>query len=444
MPRHLLAAATLILALATAATAVSPATPPAPPAPTTPPSLPTTTPASQPDPARWAALLQNLGSSDFAQRDAAQKQLDQTTWRDLDLLKKSITSTADPEVKSRLEARLAVINEEIAANPPPISVNFQNASLTEVADTFSKLLGISLDVWPPSNSFRETFTLTATDQPFWKVFLDLSNQHGLSFQDSGRQLRLTGQGDSWRRAVIVGPIAVFPQSITRQRSANLQNNPGAELGSESMQLSCNVAVDPRLHIISYANPTFTEITDDVGNTLLRQAAPTQTNISSDFNRTLQSAYAPLPIPEKKGTRIASAKGLARFIVQTAEDHIDIDHPQDKNGQSFPFANTTFKLDRFTVQQNANNAAISFSLSAQSPSPIRLGGIVGDRQDDPKSYLTISFVDANGKTAFTTTLRGSSGGSCSGNYTAPFTIRISIPTKTKDLSIPFELKDLPLP
>ena len=59
-------------------------------------------------------------------------------------------------------------------------------------------------------------------------------------------------------------------------------------------------------------------------------------------------------------------------------------------------------------------------------------------------MGLTILDATGKTVQTTTLRGSTSMSLTGNYPAPFKLRLSVPTKTKDITYPFELKDLPLP
>jgi hypothetical protein len=272
----------------------------------------------------------------------------------------------------------------------------------------------------------------------------LSAQHPLSLQDMSHELQLQDQSSGWRHGVIAGPVAVFPESISRQRTATLQNDPGNVLSPEIMSLNCRVAVDPRVKIVGIANPVFSEVTDDAGNSLVKP--PTDPERLETYyggpSLSFRNAYASLAIPAKKGTRITSAKGKVHFVVQTAEDRLDIADPQTKNGQLITFAGTTFTLDRFTVQNNGGGVSVSFSLGSQSSRDIfkalpNLGG-----QEPPAPTLTV--LDANGRVAMTTVLRGNSGGSLMGNYTPPFKLRLSIPTKTKELTFPFGLQDLPLP
>ena len=411
---------------------------------------PSPTPASAPiDPTRWPALIQQLGAEDFAQRQAAQKELDQTTWRQLAALQKFADAAIDPEIKARLTARLAALQEDIAANPPPISVNFKDATLTEVADTLSKALGIKLHINGVGANVR--YTLSATDKPFWEVFLALSRQYGLSLQDMGGQLCLMTQGSQgWRTGLIAGPVAIIPQAITRQRTAALQNAPGTELGAENMSLYCTALIDPRVRIVKYAPLVFTEIIDDAGNTLLRRSDTPVANAdlidASGRSILPQAAYASLQIPKKAGTRIVSAKGFIQLLVQIGEEYVEIADLEKKNGQSFDVAGRTVRVSHFLVQGTPKNSSINLNMDLVStpPNPAANLNPNGMNAATAATGVTATLIDADGKSVFTTTIRGSSSASVSGSYTAPFKIRLSVLTKTKDITIPFELKDLPLP
>src|SRR5207249_338252 len=109
------------------------------------------------------------------------------------------------------------------------------ATLQEVADKLSVAMNIKFDSWPP-NSFRESvqFTLSAREQPFWQIIADLARQQGFTLQETNNQLRLNTQsGSTWRRMVVSGPVAIMPQSIQRQRTADLQAVNGKELTNET-------------------------------------------------------------------------------------------------------------------------------------------------------------------------------------------------------------------
>lgn len=431
MHKHILAAALLLASLSAAAGANPP-----------------TAPASQPDNARWQAIIKQLGADDFAVRSAAQKDLDQMTWRQLDFLRHAADTAADPEVKARLAARVVAIEEDQAINPPPISLELKDATTADVADAFSKILGLKLEVWPPhGNGQNFLYTLSAKEKPFWEVFMELARQHPLSLMDIGNQLNLSSQsGQSWRTGMIVGPVAIFPQNITRQRVANIQADQGQELTPESGTLYCQVVIDPRVCLVKYSNPIFTSIVDDVGNVLHREAANAGNLWDVNGHISIQGISASLQIPEKKGTRIVSAKGTFHFVAQTAEEHAVIDDVEKKVGQSFTVAGTSVRVSRFTVQdQPNNNANISMTLDAG------IADAAGHFQErlgpNPNAFpaVALTLLDSTGKIAFTNNFRaGSMGASVGGQFTGPYKLRLSIPTKTKDITLPFELKDLPLP
>src|SRR5262249_54640447 len=133
------------------------------------------------DDARWKELLKQLASEDFRTRDGAQKVLGKSTWRDLAALRRLAEGAADEEVKARLAQRVTEIEDEIAVNPPPVSLDIKDASVSEMTDALSQAMGIPMDGIPINGPRTDkTFTLSVKEQPFWEVFLELSRQHGLS------------------------------------------------------------------------------------------------------------------------------------------------------------------------------------------------------------------------------------------------------------------------
>jgi hypothetical protein len=229
-------------------------------APANPPAAPATVPTSQsaPDPARLPALIQRLGNADFAQREAAQKELDQATWRDLDLLQKAADATTDPEIKARLAARIAAISEDLAVNPSPISLELKNASLREVADALGKAVHVKFEVRDGfAPGLEPRFTLSAKDQSFWEVFCELSRQRSIVLDAHSTPWILMIQDSGWRAKVPFGPLLVIPTDITRQRKVLLPD----QLQPETMTLHCTFILDPRVVVLKFGRPHFTEIRD---------------------------------------------------------------------------------------------------------------------------------------------------------------------------------------
>jgi hypothetical protein len=174
--------------------------------------------------ARWAGVVERLGSAEFAAREAAQKELEKSTWRDVEALERIAGGSGDAEIKTRLAGRVEALREEMAWNPPPISVRLEKANRTETAAALSKALGLPMEVWPPERKElfvrQDVFTVNAVEKPFWEVLLELSAQHPLCLNDI-EGLRLVNSSEPWRRGTVVGPVAVFPQRIVRERIADL-------------------------------------------------------------------------------------------------------------------------------------------------------------------------------------------------------------------------------
>jgi hypothetical protein len=377
--------------------------------------------ASQPDAGRWADTLRRLAASDFAQREAAQKDLDQLGWHQLDFLRASANDVRDPEIKARLTARVTAIEEDLAVNPPPLNITLKNANLAEVAAALSNALGMQLDYVP--TKAETLFTLRAENQPFWEIFTELSRQHGLVLHAGSRVRIECSDDEAWRKGVILGPVAVFPQPIGRRRASP----PLRDSGQELLYLDYALAIDPRVHVVRSAGVQLTEITDDAGNLLAQQPIMRGVVDRSPMN-TVQNVTTPLAIPAKLGSRIASAKGRISFSAQISEDRLEIPDLETKVGQTFHFAGISVAL---TPQIQPETKAII---------DLRVDSDAKDRR------VTLILLDSKNQIAVNDWVDGSYGQSfqARGPFTAPFKAVLSVPTRTKSVTIPFELKDLPLP
>ncbi len=411
----------------------------------------TTAPATQD--ARWAPIIERLGDNDFAVREAAQKELDKTDWRQLDFLRSAAAAAQDPEIKARLAGRVTAIEEDLAANPPPISLTLKDASPQDVANAFSKILGTPLELWPPGNGFgpgfggagRISFTLDTHEKPFWEVFFALARQHPLAFQDMGNRIALTTQGNNWHTPVIAGPLAVIPTDLVRTHRVDLQN-PQAQQ-PETLTLQCTFALDPRLHIVKYSTPVFTQVKDDRGNDLSTPSGGGQVWEGGMAQRAMvQSSATNLRLTEPRGTRIVSAKGTTEVVVQIGEEKLEIANADTKSGQSFQFAGRTFELK--TLKADPIQKSVEFSVSISGGAGGAGGGLLNRIGGGAGSAPGISFqILDNANTLIDSNVinGGGIGGSTSGMpFVLPLKIRLATPTKTKTVTIPFELKDLPLP
>lgn len=152
----------------------------------------------------------------------------------------------------------------------------------------------------------------------------------------------------------------------------------------------------------------------------------------------------LQIPENPGTRIISAKGSIRYLLQIADEHMDIPNVEKKEGQTFDIAGCSVKLTRMLVQNGTINLALALTAFSGPGAVIGPPGMAVRGDDGSTQPVMATLLDANGKALFNSTVRVSMSTSLSGNFAAPLKLRLSVPTKTKDVTYSFELQDLPLP
>lgn len=387
------------------------------------------------------ALLQQLGASDFAQREAAQKQLDMMSWRDLDWLRQAVRTGTDAEVRARLAARVAAIEEEVASNPPPVSLELKGASFDVMVDALSRITGTRLDSRPPRVPVPENYvyTLSAHEEPFWQVFQKLSAQDGFRFVYEGGG-RLGRFGPDWKEGAIVGPVAVFPLAIERRRRSQLQVDRSKAIEPETMSLEYIVAVDPRVRIIDFIDCDITDVIDDRGNVLRKAQFEKFMGGSRGFSQdeTFELKSVSLLIPSKLGKTIASAKGQASFRVPVVQEKVDIADPENKVGQEFKLAGTTVTLKRFVVQgSRAAVTGVEMDFEGKENADAKPG-----YAEPAVAYVV---TDARGMPVCNGTFREKASVEADeGHFSGPVVLHLSIPTKIKEVTVPFELKDLPLP
>jgi hypothetical protein len=376
---------------------------------------------AQPAP-NWTDLLKRLGSPDLAVREQAQQDLHQVSPKYLPAAKHFADQATDAEVRARLQNRLAEMADELAIDPPPITLDIKNATLRVTAAALSKALGVPLEVWPPGaddSFFANRFTFKGTDQAFWDVFAALNRQHALQLQGS----RLMEHGEYQRMMARSGPFAIFPTRITRSATIMFQQTPDKQAQPEQITLTCDILVDPRLKMLrDDARVEFTEVTDDAGNALLKSGAGRGGDgrpYMPDF--TWQHSVS-LNIPHKMGKKIAVAKGLIHCQVKLAEAAVEVSNFESKFHDPITVGDQTLTFTDFEVKHET----ISFTCSASEGPPLEL-----------------LFTDAK-NASFKESVSGSLESSFGGEYVAPVTLRIAVPTKAKAIAVPFELKNLPLP
>jgi len=403
--------------------------------------------------ARWTDLARKLADENPEQRNAAQQELEKANWRNLPALERVVTAVADPEAKARLSERIAAIHEDLAINPPPLTVHFHQASLQEVAAVLGKQLDTRIEIFPEPIPALDigSFTLDATDTPFWGIFLQLSRQHPLQIEtglSTKGTMRLVTNGAGWRTGVLAGPLLIVPQTITRSRTLDFQDDGTPPL--EVMRMTCLWAVDPRVKVAQMGSMGFSSIVDDAGKNLLPEAAPDGRVVFS--NVTMRTVYTnanmALLVPEKREARIASAKGFVQMAVALQNAQVEVADPGAKIGDSIPVGGHTIQITSFKYLDTAQ-PRVDFHLDLDGgPMAAPARGPVGAPPRAASSAsgtrVEVTTIDATGREISHAAFSAGGFTASLGGFTAPVKLRFNLASKTKEVKIPFEFKDLPLP
>jgi hypothetical protein len=222
-----------------------------------------------------------------------------------------------------------------------------------------------------------------------------------------------------------------------------------QLQPETTILRCTFILDPRVIVLKWGEPRFTEIRDDLGNDLappldLRANAKGGENLldaMEAFHGHVMSPDIALKTADKRGTRIVSAKGSVHYLVQTAAERMEIADAETKVGQTFEIAGNTVKLDSLNLRPDRSSVNFNMQLARPAPQPANIDANMGPPAGRPRVNVTVT--DATGQEICVGAIQGSMRIRYT-PITPPLKLHLSVPTKTKDLVIPFELKDLPLP
>jgi hypothetical protein len=274
-----------------------------------------------------ANILQNLGSSDFAVRDAAQAALSKIPSDQFDTLKQAAAAAPDAEVKARLEQRLAEIQRVLLFHPGGITIDVTKAPLADVVKLINAQVKETKGPVGPVDFLQArgpkagSFTLHIKNASFVDVLRAMNEQYPLNFISSNSvaipiEIADTpGSLPAWSYSAD-GSFA-FLTTITKL-APFVQDNVLVE--PAKFRVQCRMFFDPRVHLAWYeTNPHWT-MQDDRRHILVGdnpQAAPNRWPVLN--LRQVNRFEERLLIPDRPGTRIVTGKTLLHCAV--AEDFI---------------------------------------------------------------------------------------------------------------------------
>ncbi len=393
------------------------------------------------NPQAVAALLKDLASDDFATRDRAQRQLDQTPLSARDDLARLADATTDPEAQTRLRGRVELLDDLRVTSTPPISLDVRDAPLADVAAALAKATGQAMTTSISPANANERYTLKADNLPFWEIHRQLSAQHPLWFNVGVNDIRINRDNVAWRDENLVRGMAVFIQDVkappTPRAGAAVNTRYTSTLG---------LGIDPRICILQLKPPEFANITDNAGTrwTATPESAYTST-ISLGRGIAFTRPFTLEPAAAAVGKTIPALRGAFPIVVQSAVESKSLDPAKDALNMPFILGNLQISVTQCSVADGSPgvNATIKFDLAVH---------VAPGKDTDPPPFpigpVTVNILDATGKTVIVRTLPlgfiGTMANALSVPATPPVTMRLDVTTAVREVKVPFEFKDVPLP
>ena len=302
-----------------------------------PPAAPTPQEKAQLD-----ALVTRLSDDDWKAREKAQQDLTRFGPGAAPRLKEVLAGAKDPELRTRVEAILKLIEQNDATGPTFVTLHLSAAPAALAFDELARQAGAKLETNPPGLLARDGIapvTIDADRQPFWDVLRKLCGTCGVRPERSGGgKLLLTGDDGSWARrpAVLSGPFLVTANEafVTRgvrfgapKAAANPppRPDPRAQGVFDHAQVQLEAFFEPKLHGAAWSPGNVVSARDAGGLSLVipRGAEPRRRSTYGPGRTGEWEATVWLAAPDRGARVLAALNFNSTFTVQTGIESIEL-------------------------------------------------------------------------------------------------------------------------
>ena len=415
--------------------------------------LPATRPAAEVE-----QLIVQLNDDNWRVRQAAQDKLVAIGDPIAARIEQLLEETPEEEVRTRAAAILRQVETHSRLAPTPITLHLKDATPKQAIEQLSQQAKVEIAVWPDWiwKQAQGNITIDADRQPFWVVLNQVCDQAGLSVQTHGGSSKITIHSgrNNWSRRPrdVQGCFITTAENATRNHHVDF----GApENINSSFSLNLRVLVDPKLRVLRAAyTPEVMTAKDENGNSLIRGGfARGEDYRSASWGATWSWDFSvPLVHAPETGKKIALLKGTLRFLVQEKSDVWEIpDIASVKNAERI------IPIGKYIVQELKKNGKENYELKIAIEHDRNIVTHQNMLTDWSGLQAAIRLVDAEGR-SYQTSGGGGGGGDGKLQYNLHFFARNDagqtpgdpvkliweIPTSTKEMEVPFEFRDLPIP
>ena len=254
----------------------------------------------------WSA---QLTSDDWKTRQKAMEKLIELGEDALPVLQKLQNTSPDHEIRTRASAAIAQILENRLVGPSPITLDLQNAPAEQV---FAEL-GRQAHTTVRAPKSLGPLSLKVDHRPFWEVVETLCLEHNLEL--NGTEFAQNGSDWLQKPTVLAGPLLIRADRLTRTATVLLR--PPGQI-DEEFNISLTVYAEPKLRVLDFSSSVkLDEVNDELGHSLI---PPEESNVEAYGNVRSPSTIhweigATLHHPKGTGTKIVKFRGQTKLLVQ---------------------------------------------------------------------------------------------------------------------------------
>jgi hypothetical protein len=411
-----------------------------------------------------AKLIEGLGARDVRIRDTAQKAISELGVETLPELQKA-RSSADPEVRRRLDELIPPLARKLALAPKLITLHMMNRPIKDVLAELSRQTGYKIGSWPeePTAKDPNVFTFHLDKVPFWQAMDQVCEAGGLILQQGygDDTLRVYGQDSYVPFTSYHGAFRVVATGFSYSRNnqfGQLPRNIGfnqAGAQRDSLQLSVMIAVEPKLPMLRAGQVRILEAEDDEHHSMLATSA---TGPGDPFSRRyyypggyrsfLHNSQAPLLLASKTAHLVKKVRGVIPVTIVSEQTQILVtDRLLTAKGKKFKVAGATFSVEDVS-EQPGKQYQIRLTITEDSRNSLNDGSLVQsiqqrlqiqDEKGVARQFNLMSInMNNNNSVQFTFNLMPPAG-----NAGLPNRL-VYLAWETLDHDVEFEFHDLPLP
>jgi hypothetical protein len=409
-------------------------------------------------------LIPQLSSDDWKVREQAQKELVEIGDDAVPALERLLKEKATPELHAQVETLLKQIEQAKALGASRVTLHVKDAPFRDAGKALAKQAGARFEV---EGLAWAKVTLDLDRQPFWVAAHALCAQTGLRPTEPERvfdaplpppTLAVELDGGAWasRPWCVAGPVLLTVKRVYVLRSRNFGQ---AEPVRSRIQVEVQPSFEPKLQVLSWSLAAVDEAVDENGRSLLGKPKPAdegedQVGDEDDESGSGSNDYLTpiaLALPPNVGKKIARLKATGLLNVRAAHETVEVVDVLRAKDVRRPFGRAVLHFQEL-VTVGPDHYELRYEI---------LRGTASEKQWEALRTVPhdgMRVLDSAGNRL----LPKESIGSGSGDKAAfrarffrlalgdrpkpgqPAKVVWDVPTAVRQIEVPIELKDLPLP